>query len=211
MRKILPAFVTVVFLSQSAMAGLLFHYGALSTKDLDQMAKLVQTKIQESKTAGGDSSIPLKEALQAVYSRPNDDFVIEKVQQPLRTALDEDEKYEEVMGELITEAIGAIKNPRAFKPVVQVTYVVFLENVISEFQPRLNQPFELKSVERIRDAKIEVSKEAKGERLVRVMKENKSPSEIAKTVLERFKKEQEERAKAEKKAAGGSTTTLPEE
>lgn len=211
MHKIMIAFIASIFISQTAVAGLLYHYGVLSTKDLDQMAKLVQTKIRESKSAGGDSSIPLKEALQAVYSRPNDDFVIEKVQQPLRTALDEEEKYEEVMGELVTEAIGAIKNPKAFKPVVQVTYVVFLENVISEFQPRLNQPFELKTVERIRDAKIEVSREAKGERLVRVMKENKSPSEIAKTVLERHKKDQEEKAKAEKKLGGGSTTTLPEE
>lgn len=209
MRKIASTLVVSFMISQSAMAGLLYNYGALSTKDLDQMAKIVQTKIQESKSAGGDSSIPLKEALQAVYSRPNEDFVIEKVQQPLRTALDEEDKYEEVMGALVTEAIGAVKNPRAFKPVVQVTYVVFLENVISEFQPRLNQDFERKTVERIRDAKLEVSKEARGERLVRVMKENKSPSEIAKNVLERYDEEQKEKAKAEKKS-GITTTTVPE-
>lgn len=174
---------TFVFCMQ-AQAGLLFNYSQLALKDLDQMNKLVSDKVKESKKTGSGKAVPLKEALQAVYSRPNDDDMIEKIVAPLRSNLDELESWEKTVSQLTDEAINALKNPRAFKPVVQVTYVIFLENLMAEIKPYLKQEgFEKKIVERIRDAKIEVSKEAANERKLRMMKDTGSPSQIAEKIL----------------------------
>ncbi|WP_413944099.1 hypothetical protein [Bdellovibrio sp. HCB-162] len=174
---------TFVFCMQ-AHAGLLFNYSQLALKDLDQMNKLVSDKVKESKKTGSGKAVPLKEALQAVYSRPNDDDMIEKIVAPLRSNLDELESWEKTVSQLTDEAINALKNPRAFKPVVQVTYVIFLENLMAEVKPYLKQEgFEKKIVERIRDAKIEVSKEATNERKLRMMKDTGSPSQIAEKIL----------------------------
>lgn len=174
---------TFVFCMQ-AQAGLLFNYSQLALKDLDQMNKLVSDKVKESKKSASGKVVPLKEALQAVYSRPNDDDMIEKVVAPLRTNLDNLESWEKTISQLTDEAINALKNPRAFKPVVQMTYVIFLENLLAEVKPYIkSEGFERKIVERIRDAQIEVSKEAVNERKLRTMKSTVSPSELAQKIL----------------------------
>jgi hypothetical protein len=169
--------------SPLAQAGLLYQYSQLMLKDLDQMDKIIREKIKEAKKTRGDKVIPLKEALQAVYSRPNEDGMVEKVVGSLKHELDELENYEDVIRELVTEAVGALKNPRAFGPVVQVTYVVFLENILAEFKPKADSKFESEIIKQIRDAKIEVTKEAKKERKLRVMKDLSSPSDIAAGIL----------------------------
>lgn len=169
-----------------AQAGLLFNYSQLALKDLDQMNQLVLDKVKESKKSASGKVVPLKEALQAVYSRPNDDDMIEKVIAPLRSNLDEQEAWEKTLSQLTDEAINALKNPKAFKPVVQVTYVIFLENLLAEIKPYLKNGagFERKLIERVRDADIKVTKEAANERRLRTMKSSVSPSEIAAKVLE---------------------------
>lgn len=173
-----------------AQAGLLFNYSQLALKDLDQMNKMVQGKIKESRKAGGNRSIPLKEALQAVFSRSNEDFMIEKLLPQLKTELEELNAWESSIQALTKEAIGALKNPRPFAPVVQVTYLVFLENLIAELKPRLSEKFENKIITQIRDAKITVTKEASNERRLRVMKGSTSPSLIAESVLKDFEEKQ---------------------
>lgn len=185
-----------IVISSNAKAGLLYNYSQLSLKDLEQMSKLIQNKIAESRKAGGDQIIPLKEALQAVYSRSNEDFLIEKIMPPLKAELDEHDAWESSLKALTKEAIGALKNPKAFKPVVQVTYHVFLENLISEMKPRVRENFEKGILEQIARAEIKVSKEAENERRLRVMKGTTSPSDIAEGVL---KAAEEAAAKATKK------------
>lgn len=194
---------TTIFLmamAGNAQAGLLFNYSQLSLKDLDQMSKLIQIKINESRKAGGDQVIPLKEALQAVYSRSNEDFMIEKIISPLRNELDEHDAWNSSLDSLTKEAIGALKNTKAFKPVVQVTYLVFLENLISEVKPRGNEKFERGLLEKIAKAKIKVTKEAETERRLRVMKNTTSPSEVAENVLKKIDEDAKAQAEAEAKA-----------
>ncbi|MEN0058275.1 MAG: hypothetical protein AAGB31_05535 [Bdellovibrio sp.] len=182
--KFLLTISTFVFCMQAAEAGLLFNYSQLALKDLDQMNHLVQEKIRESKKARNGKAVPLKEALQAIYARPNEDDMIDKVVAPLRTQLDQLESWEKTISQLTDEAINALKNPRAFKPVVQVTYVVFLENLLAEIKPLAkNEGFERKIAERVRDAEIEVSKEAINERKLRTMHSTTSPSTIAEKIL----------------------------
>jgi hypothetical protein len=170
--------------STQAHAGLLFNYSTLLLKDLDQMNEMVLNKVEESKKTESGKTVPLKEALQAVYSRPNDDQMIDKVVAPLRTNLDEIDAWEDTLSQLTDEAINALKNPKAFKPVVQVTYMIFLENLLSEIKPYLkSNGFERKLAERVRNAKIEVTKEAANERSLRTMKKSTSPSDLAGKIL----------------------------
>ncbi|MDG0816790.1 hypothetical protein [Bdellovibrio svalbardensis] len=179
---ILASLVTVFCLQ--ANAGLLFNYSQLAIKDLDQINKLVNDKVKESKKSSSGKVIPLREALQAVYSRPNEDDMIDKVVAPLRSNLDELDAWEKTISQLTDEAIGALKHPNTFKPVVQVTYAIFLENLLAEIKPLVkDNGFERKIAERIRDAKLEISKGAQDERSLRMMKSLVSPSEIANQIL----------------------------
>ena len=50
----------------------------------------------------------------------------------------------------------------------------------------MDKPFSQKLVQQIRDAKIEVTKEAESERRMRVMKDTVSPSEIADNMLKQY-------------------------
>lgn len=169
--------------SVSAFAGLMFNYSQLALKDLDQMSKIVRDKVSESNKSHGEKAIPLKEGLQAVFSRPNEDGLIEKVMSPLRNGLDELDAWESSVQQLVKEAIGALKNPKAFKPVIQVTYTIFLENLISEMKPRAQLEFENSILSQIQKANIVLTPQAKNERVLRMMKETRSPSEIAADVL----------------------------
>lgn len=205
----MKTFITLcisLFIFAQAQAGLLFNYSQLALKDLDQMNKLVRTKITESQKSGGDKVIPLKEALQAVFSRPNDDFLIEKILQPLKNELEEHDAWEKTMQALVKEATGALKNPRAFQPVVQSTYLVFLENVISEFKPKLDDPFERTILTQIKDSKVKLPKEVVRERKLRVMRESISPSDLADMALKTFEEEE-----AKKKASAPVEVEAPVE
>lgn len=191
---ILASLVTVFCLQ--ANAGLLFNYSQLATKDLDQITKMVSDKVTEAKKSSSGKAIPLREALQAVYSRPNEDDMIDKVVAPLRANLDELNAWEKSISQLTDEAIGALKHPGTFKPVVQVTYAIFLENLLAEIKPLVkDNGFEKKIAERIRDAKIEISKAAHDERSLRMMKSFTSPSEIAKQILIQAAENNEKSAK----------------
>ena len=116
-------FVTII-LSINASAGLLYTYNQLTVKDLDQMSALVKNKINESKAADAGKIVPIKEGLQAVFSRPNSDDMIDKVSSPLRTILDQEDATEKVFGDLVTEALNALINTKNFKKEVQVTYSI---------------------------------------------------------------------------------------
>lgn len=180
-RFIVPLLVLVSF---GAQAGLLFTFSELTTKDLEQMSKIVKTKIAESRRSDGDKVIPLKEALQAVLSRPNTDGMIEKVMGPLRSELDDHDSWEKSLRELTDESLMALRKNSAFKGRYQVTYLIFLENIITELlQPAVDNGFERALLEKIRDSDIDISKDAAKERTLRMMKQSPSPSEIAKKVL----------------------------
>lgn len=177
--------LSIILFSPILHAGLLFNYSQLTLKDLDQMNQLVSDKLKESRKSTDGKTVPLKEALQAVFSRPDRDGIIDKVVGPLRTSLDAEDAWEDVLTKLTAEAINALKNPKAFKPVVQVTYHIFLENLLAEMKPYLgSEGFEKSIASQIRDAKIVVSKEAMSERKVRTMQESISPSELADKLLQ---------------------------
>lgn len=183
----------VLCVAQISMAGLTYTYHQLTLKNLDQMNTLIKNKIKESKAAYSGKTVPLKEALQAVYSRPNSDDMISKIVDQLRSQLELESAYEKVFSELIQEAINALKRPQNFKKDVQVSYAIFLENTIAEFKPDLkSDSFELKMIQKIAGSELDLTKEARKERQLRLMTEGSSPSELAKIVLQEFEKKKTE-------------------
>lgn len=191
----LKSVVAIIFITVFSQAGLLFNYHQLTLKNLDQMNSLVKSKIKESKAAYSGKAVPLKEALQSVLSRPDSDDMISKIIDPLRNKLDEEDAYEKVFEELIQEAINALKNTKNFKRDVQVTYAIFLENTLSEFKPDIkDDSFEMKMVKKIADSQIELTKDARKERQLRLMTEGTSPSEIARLILQDYEKKKAEKA-----------------
>lgn len=177
--------VTFGLVGAPSYAGLLYNYSQLTIKDLDQMNEIVIQKVKESKKSSDGKVVPLREALQAIFSRPNRDGMIDKVISPLRSALDTEDAWEESLTQLTSEAINALKNPKAFKPVVQVTYQIFLENLLIEMKPYYNSDgFERSLAKQIQDANIELTKESIAERKLRSMEEKESPSKLAKKLLD---------------------------
>lgn len=178
--------ICLLLMTNLSSAGLLHTYNELTLKNLDQMSKLVREKIKEAKKSRSGRVVPLKEALQAVYIRPNDDGMIEKVVPALKAELDGMNAYDSTLKTLVQEAVDALTNPKNFKPSAQVSYAIFLENVIAQLRPRLNEGgMEKTLIEKISKSEIELSSEAKKERKLRLMRESRSPSLIAKEVLEK--------------------------
>lgn len=170
-------------------AGLLFTYNQMALKDLDQINALVRDKIKESKKSKSGQHVPLKEILQAIYCRPDDDGMIQKVIGPLKSELDEIDQYEKVMKDLVQEAINSLKNPKNFKAPVQVSYIIFLENFMAQTKPQIKgSDFVKKQFEKIAKADLSLSKEALNDRRLRLMKESRSPSTLAQEVLDEMEK-----------------------
>lgn len=168
----------------SAFAQTMYSYTRLALKDLDEMNKIVQDKIEQSKNAPGDGKVgPLQEALQAVFARSNEDLMIEKIITPLKNELEDLESWETSVGSMVDDALRGLKDPEKMKPVAQVTYLIMLENILQEFKPRATDKFEAMIITRIRDAKIKLSKAASKERRLKTMKDVKSPSDIADGIL----------------------------
>lgn len=167
-------------------------YDRLIIRDLDEMNKIIRRKITESRNSP-EKIIPLREAMQIVYSRPNDDFMIEKIAGSLQSELDDLDARETTMRSLIDDGVQALKEPSGLKAEVQVTYAIMLENFMAELRPDAEKPFERSVFTQIRDANIQTTREAASERSLRIMRKTKSPSEIAETVLKEV--EQSEKTK----------------
>lgn len=206
----LIASIFFLFVSQQAMAGLLFTYNQLIVMELDQLTKLVQDKVKESKKADA-RIVPLKEGIQAILSRPDQDRMIEKVMGPLRAEMIELGQYERAMTQLTEEALNALTNTRNFKPAVQVTYLFFLENLMADMKPVLKSgdSFEKKLLQKISKANIQITKPATNDLAVRGFSDKKSPSEVAAQILEDLKLKEEDEAKA-KATPEAEKEVLPE-
>lgn len=173
-----------------------YTYHELALKELDPMAKLVEKKLAESRRSTSDKVSPLKQALRAVYSRPDDDGMIDKIVPNLRSALEDQDAWEKTVGELVDEAVENIRDANNDSAVTKVTYVILLQNTVAQLKPQAKKDgFERQTLERIRDARIELTKSMRDERKLRVMRETVSPSEMAAQFLDSGKK---------KKAKSGS-------
>lgn len=193
------AFAFTMIFSLSGMAREIIPYHRLVLKDLEDMNAIVETKVKESQEASENKDVPLEEAMISVYSRPDDDGMIEKVNGPLRNELEENDARERIIDRLLTEALDFMKKgSKEVRADVQVTYWILIENLMGELKGTLEKPgsFEEKQIQRIRDAKIKLTKHMTNERALRLMKATQSPSETAAKILTDF--EQKHKPKKEK-------------
>jgi hypothetical protein len=173
-------------------------YHRLVLKDLEDMVAIVDSKIKESKGAREHKDIPLEQALISVYSRPDDDGMIEKVAGPLRNEMEDNEVREKIIDRLLTESIDAVKkDSKQIRADIQVTYWILIENILGELKGTLKTSgsFEEKQIQRIREARIKITKQMSNERALRLIKSTKSPSETAKKILEDFDQKQKSSSK----------------
>lgn len=173
----------IVLATGAVFADLKMNYSQLAPKDLDQMNQLVLEKLKESKK-NNTSIEPLKEAVKMVFSRPNEDGTVEKVLPLVKNPLSDQDEWESTVEALVDEAIGILNAPKDVSAKDQATYVIMLENMISEFKPELKKKgFEFRMVEKIANADVSLTKEAKNEKKLGMMRSTNSPSELAQKVI----------------------------
>ena len=125
----------------------------------------------------------LKGAMRILLARPDNDGSRADLYSRLRRELQDYNVLEEVLEALAKEGISNLKSSGS-KPQRQLTYIVLLENMMAELKPDLATNKTSKSiVEKIRDAKIEVSDKVKSQALLRSMSRPVSPSETASKIL----------------------------
>lgn len=166
---------------------LTYNYAQLAMKDLDQMNAMVLEQLRVSKAYDTDPE-PLKKAVVFIFSRPNEDGTLEKVLSYVKNPLYDQDLWNETLSQLTDKSIESLKNPQGLNGREQVTYSVILLNILSELKPDLKkQGFEMQLVQRIADANIEFSKEARAERSLGQMRgSSSSPSVVAKLLLEPY-------------------------
>lgn len=180
---------SALWISCLANAGLPYTYHDLALKDLDKMTALVREKIKESRASKSGKLFPLKEALQIVYGRPEDDIMIDKLTSPLRNEIEEHTDWGKALDELATDSIKALKQAKNYQPAYQATYILILHNILSDVKPQIrDNGWEKKLIEKIRDANVEVSKAARDERYKRTGKQISSPSDTAAELLKEAEK-----------------------
>lgn len=187
--KVIFALLVALFSGNWVFAQSMYSYTRLALKDLDEMNAIIKGKMEESHKQMGESKLPpLREALQAVFARSNEDLMVEKILTPLKNELEDLDAWESSILKMVDEAIAGLKESDKIKPVAQVTYLIELENVLQEFKPKVGEKFEKSVILKIRDAKIELPKAAEKERRLKTMKNVRSPSDIAADILKKASK-----------------------
>ena len=159
-------------------------YKVMAIMDSTQLTQLVQKHIEKSKRATNRVQ-SLKDILKAVLSRHDKDDSLSTILPLIKSELDDLKSYTPVMISLANAAVATLQKPEDVPAVQQVTQAIILENIMSELRPEIKKKKEVAAMfARIRDAKIELTDECKGERKIGLMQGSVSPSKIAEKILE---------------------------
>jgi hypothetical protein len=168
------------------------RYNELMIKDYDEMQKIVQSFVKKARKASeredesGDSEAveQLREGLKVILSRPDNDNMVAKLVPEVRRELLNYNKFEDVVTELVADAMAPLKQSNSTVS-VRSTCLVILQNLLAEIKPEVvNGNERLKtSVQTIADAKIEIADDVKKDRRLRGMFKTVSPSDEAKAIL----------------------------
>lgn len=157
-------------------------YRSLATLDLDQVNDLLQVKLN-SYFKDNSNVQSLKEAALIVFSRPDDDGVVEKVLSTVRNPLEEENEWNNTIVSLVRQSVETMTKSDASAS-DQVTSGVVLENIISEFKPVYIKQyktggFETEIINYIAESEATYSKAASKERGLYLMRNNLAPQQIA--------------------------------
>lgn len=173
-----------------------YTYARLKIMDLDQMNDLMLESAREFKKSSDPKA--LQEGLLICLSRPDEDALVDKVIDTVKTPMEDNGLWESTVASLIDESVAVIKDSTR-SSADQVTYSIVLENLISDLRPEFikqykSPGFESRMIEKIAATEVELNSQAKAERKLNLMKGGVSPAQIAKRLLEK----REEALKAEK-------------
>lgn len=160
-------------------------YRNLATLDLDQVNDLVQLKLNDF--AKQNNVQALKEAALIIFSRPDDDGVVEKVLSNIRNPLEEENEWQNTVVALVRQSVETIRNDQA-SAADQVTAGVTLENIIAELKPAYIKQyktggFDTDVINHIAESGAHYSKAASNERGLYLMRNNLDPVQLAKKIV----------------------------
>jgi hypothetical protein len=163
-----------------------YSYSRLKLLDIDEMNDLILKKVKVYRKT--KKVVHLEEALMISLSRPNDDNILEKLINTVRFSLETNDEWEGLVESVVDFSVSKLKNETT-APVDQVTYLTALSNLLLEFKPEFYKPdvspvFEKNITDRIADANIIVSDEARKESSLNSMYAAPNPSELAQNILQ---------------------------
>jgi hypothetical protein len=175
-----------------------YKYNELMIKDYDEMTKMVQTLLRQSRTAttredsGGEGEAVeyLGRALKLIFSRPDSDNMVAKLVGEVRRDLQGYNSYEDCIAALAAEAVRNVQNTDGTIS-TQATALVILENLMGEISPAVRNGDKtlLRVVKMIHSADLKPSSEVKRDRRMRGMFRSQSPSVEAGLLLKQLNDE----------------------
>lgn len=196
LKIILICFVSIF--AFSVHAAVQYDSSTLLLKNTDQVVQMIQKKIQAAQKAqsrqeesedGDIHAEPeavdnLRDAMRIALSRPDQDGARANLYSRVRRELVDLNAIEQVLMELTEESIAELRNQDGPRRIA--TYVVILENMMAELEPDVAEnPVYRKILERIRDAKLNLSSKARVQSLLRSMSIPVSPSVTAQKILKK--------------------------
>lgn len=167
-----------------------YTYNQLKLYDIDEMVEITEDRMALYKET--NDSEKLYEIMTLILARPNDDNILERLMLSIRYSLDSNKLWEDSVEVVVDNAITALKDETTSAG-DQISYLMVLQNLLVEFKPEfkkldISPKFEQNVIEKVANAEIEVSDEARREANLNLFGKLISPSEIAKQVLEDIKK-----------------------
>jgi len=165
-----------------------YFYSDLRMLSYDDMLNRVKSRILKAEKVANDdvdeAQAELRNAVQLILARPNSDNMVSQLLPTARTPLRNLEVYESTLLEITDAALATLKDKKA-EVKRHATALIILTNLMSELKPDLQNNKTAREVfEKIKGAKIEVSKTTKNEfRLRASMSAPESPSDVAAKVL----------------------------
>lgn len=180
----------------SAWTKIEFDSSKLVMKNADQISEFVREKIKKAQEiqarqessdddflAEPEAINELKQALRIVLARPDQDGTRANAFARIRRELVDLNVLDKVLGDVMSEAIAAIRSSST-SPGRVATYVVVLENLMAEIKPEINtNPFFKKLIVEIRDANLVIPEKVKTHEMIRAMNRPVSPSETAAKIV----------------------------
>jgi hypothetical protein len=177
----------VTFMAHQIYAKPIFVYHRLMMKDLEQMDRYLRAKIGESQKSEVDQVSHLVDATLTLFSRPNFDNMIEKLNPVLLAELNSTGLTQIVFEKFIDECLSGIRDAsKEISSEAQITYIIALENWILEMKSRIQNEETRKLFEKIANSEVKISKLAKASANLHIPYNLVEPTDLAKKILKEY-------------------------
>ncbi|MCS6839027.1 MAG: hypothetical protein NZ480_09310 [Bdellovibrionaceae bacterium] len=181
--------VAIVLISKDGLSKKIYVYHRLYMKNVEAMEKAIYKKLEEGRKDRSKVVVALTDATQMLLSRPDHDHILAKLVPTLFVELRDRNVLEKVIDQFFSQAFDCLKhNIKKCSDEAQVTYLIALENFVRHFKKfSQDEPAIIRFLEKLSEARIEISAEAHKASKVRIPIELKNPSEVAKQAIAEVK------------------------